>query len=104
MVWDGLTGSASDTIASPWRGEQGRGTKFRVLDCGGKRSATPLWIRPVVLVVPTKALSPLRSASAVQKPPPVQAVCHPATTEALNISFAITPSDTFVTAPVMRME
>jgi hypothetical protein len=45
--------------------------KWEVMDCGGKRSATPLWIRPAVLVVHTKALSPLRSASAVQKLPPV---------------------------------
>ena len=28
---------------------------------------------------------------------------HPATTEALNISFAITPSDTFVTEPVISI-
>jgi len=32
------------------------------MDCGGKRSATPLWIGDR----PAKALSPLRTASAVQ--------------------------------------
>jgi tetratricopeptide (TPR) repeat protein len=37
-----------------------------ILDCGGKRSATPLWNRPVNLSGHAKALSPLRSASAVQ--------------------------------------
>ena len=41
------------------------------MDCGGKRSATPLWIRLAALVVHAKALSPLRSASAVQKPSPI---------------------------------
>jgi len=41
------------------------------LDCGGKRSATPLFA-PTSLIRcnPAKALSPLRSASAVQKSPP----------------------------------
>ena len=33
------------------------------MDCGGKRSATPLWNRQA------KALSTLRSASALQKLP-----------------------------------
>jgi hypothetical protein len=62
------------------------------MDCGGKRSATPLWIRPTalnypddtpltcylaILVVFPKALSPLRSASALQKLPPFQADASP---------------------------
>jgi hypothetical protein len=37
------------------------------LDCGGKRSATPLWKQVGGWSYPSKALSPLRSASAVQK-------------------------------------
>lgn len=37
-------------------------TATKVLDCGGKRSATPLLLSPIY----PKALSPLRSASAVQ--------------------------------------
>jgi hypothetical protein len=41
------------------------------MDCGGKRSATPLWIGSVVSVVYPKALSPLCSASAIQKRSPV---------------------------------
>jgi tetratricopeptide (TPR) repeat protein len=37
-----------------------------ILDCGGKRSATPLWNGPDKLTGHAKALSPLRFASAVQ--------------------------------------
>src|SRR5206468_7453301 len=45
----------------PDRGAQ-LGTMRGDMECGGKRSATPLWIRDR----PAKALSPLRSASALQ--------------------------------------
>jgi hypothetical protein len=41
------------------------------LDCGGKRSATPLWKQVNAPVFFKKALSPLRFASAVQKLPPI---------------------------------
>ena len=37
-----------------------------VLDCGGKRSATPIWNQSGDLAPSAKALSPLRSAGAVQ--------------------------------------
>ncbi len=47
------------------------GCAATILDCGGKRSATPLSPARNVSLIPTtfvrpKALSPLRSASAVQ--------------------------------------
>jgi hypothetical protein len=38
-----------------------------VMDCGGKRSATPLLKNPAYLANHAKAVSPLRSATAVQK-------------------------------------
>jgi hypothetical protein len=52
------------------------------MDCCGKRSVTPLWIRPAVLVVHPKALSPLRSASAVQNLP---LVSHGGVSERLTL-------------------
>ena len=38
-----------------------------VVKCGGKRSATPLWLAAERSAVPAKAPSPLRSAGALQK-------------------------------------
>jgi hypothetical protein len=48
-----------DTAASP----------AEILDCGGKRSATPLFHTSVAWNRDAKALSPLRSASTVQNRP-----------------------------------
>jgi hypothetical protein len=59
------------------------------MDCGGKRSATPLWIRPTSLVV-MQALSPLRSASAVQKLSPFSCGCFYLQTR-LNLVVTVQP-------------
>lgn len=43
--------------------------RTRSLDCGGKRSATPLWFAAERCVAPAKAPSPLRSAGTLQNWP-----------------------------------
>ncbi len=65
------------TRATPSRNAPGspclRGGQPPLLDCGGKRSATPLWIelRPTCHHPPeSEAPSPLRSTGALQSPDP----------------------------------